>query len=332
MKSFQERNQVVVGAVSTVVLVLIGLAAFYSDDLPVIGGGTTYTAYFSEAAGILESNEVRAAGVQVGTVTGVELDGDHVKVRFRVRDARLGDHTTVAIRIKTLLGAKFLALDPQGETAQDPNSPIPLTRTVAPYDINQVFDRLSSTVTEIDTGQLAESLRVLSGTFKDSPPQVRSALDGLSALSKTISSRDTELAKLLGNTQQISRTFADRDADVAKLLTDGNKLLGEIRARRDSIAKLLTGTRELAKQLSGLATDNSAQLRPALEQLDRVNTVLRRNQDNLAKSLALAGPFYRLLGNAGGNGRWLDTYICGLILPDDTAPPGKCVAPKGPPR
>ncbi|WP_246256875.1 MCE family protein [Amycolatopsis anabasis] len=336
MKSFQERNQVVIGSVSMVVLTLFGLIAFYADSLPIIGGGTTYVAHFSEAAGVLASNEVRAAGVQVGTVTDVELDGDHVKVSFRVRDAWVGDRTTVAIRIKTLLGAKYLALDPQGERPQDPDEAIPVTRTVAPYDINQVFDHLSATVTSIDTRQLADSLRVLSDTFQDSPRQVRSALDGLSALSKTISSRDEELARLLANTQQISRTFADRDDQVEKLLQDGNLLLGEIRGRRDAISALLSGTRQLAAQLSGLVTDNSARLRPALEQLDRVNTILQRNQDNLNQSLALAGPFYRLLGNAVGNGRWLDTYICGLLpppgSPPDTVPDGNCKPPKGRPR
>ncbi|MFC5112221.1 hypothetical protein [Kibdelosporangium philippinense] len=167
---------------------------------------------------------------------------------------------------------------------------------------------------------------VLADTFADSPQEIRSALQGLSALSKTISTRDQELAKLFANTQEISRTFADRNADVEKLLRDGELLLAEIHKRRDSISSLLAGTRSLATQLSGLVADNTAQLRPALEQLDRVNAVLQRNRDNLNRSLQLAGPYYRLLGNAGGNGRWLDMYVCGLITPPD---PAECMPPPG---
>lgn len=327
MKSFQERNQAAIGAVSMVVLTLVGLVAFYSEDLPIIGGGTTYTAHFSEAAGLTPSTEVRAAGVKVGTVTAVELEGDHVTVAFRVKDAWVGDRTTAEIRIKTLLGSKYLAIDPQGSELQDPNEPIPLARTAAPFDINQVFDQLSETVGDIDTEALAESMRVLTDTFADSPPHVRSALEGLSALSETISSRDAQLAKLLANTRTVAGTFADRKDQVEQLLVDGNLLLNELIERKESISALLSGTTELATQLSGLVADNSAQLRPALEQLGRVNTVLARNQDNLSRSLALAGPYYRLIGNTMGNGRWIDIYLCGLIEPPEGE---QCIPPKPP--
>lgn len=327
MRSFQERNQVMVGSISLVVLTLVGLMAFYSDELPIIGGGRTYTADFSEAAGLISGTEVRAAGVKIGTVKEVGLDGDHVRVRFRVKDAWIGDQSRVEIRIKTLLGSKYLAVDPQGSAEQDPGTPIPMSRTTAPYDINQVFDQLANTVTEIDTNKLAGALGVLADTFADSPQEIRSALQGLSALSKTISTRDQELAKLFANTQEISRTFADRNADVEKLLRDGELLLAEIHKRRDSISSLLAGTRELATQLSGLVADNTDRLRPALAQLDRVNAVLQRNRDNLNRSLQLAGPYYRLLGNAGGNGRWMDMYVCGLITPPD---PADCMPPRRP--
>ncbi|NED01552.1 MCE family protein, partial [Streptomyces sp. SID6648] len=76
--------------------------------------GTTYSADFSEAAGLDTGDEVRIAGVKVGRVTGVALDGAKVKVTFEVEDAWVGDRTTAAIAIKTVLGDKYLALDPLG--------------------------------------------------------------------------------------------------------------------------------------------------------------------------------------------------------------------------
>jgi phospholipid/cholesterol/gamma-HCH transport system substrate-binding protein len=325
MKSFAERNQAAVGAVSAVLLTLVGLTAYYSDDLPIIGGGTSYTAYFREAAGLTDATEVRAAGIKIGTVTSVELAGDKVEVTFRVEDAWIGDQTTADIKIKTLLGSKYLAVDPKGRDTQDPDEPIPLSRTSTPYDINAVVDDLSTTVGELDSGALAESMRVLTETFSTSPQHVRTALEGLSALSETIASRDAELAQLLTNTRDVSRTFADRKDQVSQLLSDGNLLLGELRNRQTAIKNLLEGTRSLAAQLSGLVADNSATLRPALEQLNQVTTVLARNQENLDRSLALAGSYYRLVGNTMGNGRWIDTYVCGLI----EAPAGK---PCQPPR
>jgi phospholipid/cholesterol/gamma-HCH transport system substrate-binding protein len=315
MKPYSERNPLTIGAVSLTLVGLLLLAAFYSDDLPIIGSGTTYSAEFSEAAGLVSGNEVRVAGVKVGKVTKVKLDGDKVRVSFKVKDAWVGDRTTATIRIKTLLGQKYVALDPQGSLPLDPGKPIPKDRTLAPYDVNEAFNGLATTVGQIDTKQLADSFQVLSETFQGSSQSVRGALDGLSALSKTISSRDEQLAKLLGNTKDITKTLADRNAEFEKLLSDGNLLLGELRKRRDAISLLLKGTRDLSTELTGLVADNNAQLRPALEQLEKVTAMLQRNQDSLDKSLQLMAPFYRVFANTLGSGRWFDVYICGLLPP-----------------
>ncbi|TCO65316.1 MCE family protein [Actinocrispum wychmicini] len=315
MKSFRSRNPITIGITGLVVIALVLLAAIYSDDLPIIGGGTTYKAEFSEAAGLKSGDEVRVAGVKVGKVSGVKLAGPSVLVSFKVKDAWLGDQTRAAIKIKTLLGQKYLALEPEGNVVADPGNVIPRSRTMAPYDVLEAFRGLADTVNNIDTTQLAQSFEVLTSTFADTPNSVKGALNGLQALSKTISSRDTELAKLLDNTQQITQTLADRDAEVAKLLSDGNLLLDEIRKRKDAIDKLLTGTQTLSQQLKGLVDDNSQQLGPVLTQLDQFTGMLQRNQDDLAKGIEKLAPFVREFTNTLGNGRWFDNYICGLLPP-----------------
>jgi phospholipid/cholesterol/gamma-HCH transport system substrate-binding protein len=314
MKPFRARNPLTIGIVGLVVLVLAFLVALNFDRLPLIGG-TSYSADFSEAAGLRSGNEVRVAGVKVGTVSNVALAGDHVKVSFRVRNAWIGDQTTAAIKIKTLLGQKYLALDPEGERALASSQPIPLQRTMAPYDVVEAFSGLSQTVGQINTQQLAQSFRTISDTFAGTPADVRGALTGLSALSQTIASRDDQLQQLLQNTAAVTKTVADRDAEFQKILNDGNLLLTEIRARRDSITALLKGTRDLSAQLTGLVNDNAGQIGPALQQLNQVTQLLQRNQDNLNRSIQAFAPFTRLLGNVVGNGRWFDTYVCGVLPP-----------------
>ncbi|AHI01601.1 MCE family protein [Kutzneria viridogrisea] len=315
MKPFRERNPITIGAVGLTVIALTLLATFFSDDLPIVGGGTTYAADFTEAAGLKPSDEVRIAGVKVGKVRTVALDGDHVRIEFRVDGTWVGDQTTAAIKIKTLLGQKYLALDPQGNTALNPGTEIPRNRTLSPYDVNEAFNGLATTVGQVDTNQLAQSFTVLSNTFSNTPQDVKSALTGLSSLSKTISTRDQQLAKLLGNTSQITKTLSDRDAQFQTLLSDGNLLLGEINNRKNAITALLKGTKALSQQLQGLVADNASQLKPALQQLDRVSTVLQANQDNLEQGLAKLAPFYRVFTNTLGSGRWFDMYLCGLLPP-----------------
>ncbi|WP_027927924.1 MCE family protein [Amycolatopsis benzoatilytica] len=324
MKSFRERNPLVLGVIGSVALAAVLTGTLNYRNLPFLGG-TGYQAEFTEAAGLQADDEVRIAGIKVGEVSRVDLDDDHVLVSFRVKDAWVGDQTSAQIKIKTLLGRKFLALDPAGRGEQDPGRPIPRSRTVTPYDVTDAFNGLADTVGAIDTNQLAASFSTISDTFRNSPQHVRTALDGLSALSKTVSSRDREIAELLANARKLTTTVANSNDDFEKLVNDGNLLLTELDRRKDSIHELLVGAQALAKQLSGLVTDNTAQLAPALRQLDQVTDLLQRQDRNLAKSLQLAGPYFRVVNNTAGNGRWIDTYLCGLI-PENRDP---CTPPLG---
>jgi phospholipid/cholesterol/gamma-HCH transport system substrate-binding protein len=313
MKSFAERNPVVIAVVGLVVLLVIGFGIFNSRNLPVVGDGPTYAADFTEAAGLRDGDDVTVAGVSVGSVSAVELEGDHVRVEFRVKDAWLGDQSTAAIRIQTLLGAKYLAITPAGTNALKTSDTIPLDRTDAPFDVTDAFEQLSTTVTQIDTDQLGKSFEALSQAFADTPDTVRATLSGLTDLSRSISSRDLELRKLLSNTRTVTATVVDSNSQIQALIKDGDLLLAELQARSDAVTALFQGTVRLAQQLSGLVADNQAKLGPALASLSTVTDVLQTNQANLQKALQLLGPYYSQLNDAVGNGRWLDTYICGLF-------------------
>jgi phospholipid/cholesterol/gamma-HCH transport system substrate-binding protein len=315
MKRLEDRDQAAVGTVTLVLIVLGLLVAFNSDDLPIIGGGTTYTAEFRESAGLRPGNEVRLAGVKVGAVRTVELARNKVVVDFRVSDVHLGDRSTVSIEIKTLLGDKYLALTSAGRAPQIANDAIPVSRTRTPFDIVPAVGKLSQTVDEIDTAQLAQSFEVISDTFANSPQQLKDTLSGLSQLSATLSTRDDQLQQLLANTAGFSKTVADRDTQLQRLFTDASLLLDELQVRRDAVHTLLTGTKTLADELRGLVADNQAQLGPALQELDRVTAILANNQDNLGESLRSLAPYVRMFNNVIGNGRWFEGYICGLLPP-----------------
>ena len=309
-KPFSARNPTTIGAIGLVLIIVLLWAAFNADSLPIIGGGTTYTAYFSEDANLRPGDEVQIAGVKVGKVDGVSLDGNKVKVTFKVKNAYVGDHSTVDIKIKTLLGAKFLSIDSTGSHPQDAGTPIPLSRTTSPFDIYPAFSELTHKVENINTGRLAKALGTLSDDFRNTPKSVRTVLTGLSRLSDTIASRDQALRTLLARTNQVTGVLADRDTQLQRLFHDGGLLLDELNARRDQIHTLLLNTSALAVQLRGLVHDNQKTIGPLLDSLDKVLALLRRNEDSLDRGLALLAPFYRVFTNTIGNGRWFDNYIC----------------------
>ena len=312
-KPFRERNPVVIGAVSLAVITAFVLAAFRAEDLPLIGGGDTYYAAFSEAGGLKANDEVRVAGVRVGTVRSVDLAGDHVRVEFNVeRGVDFGGETEAAIKVKTLLGAMYLSLEPAGSGQLEEGAEIPRSRTSSPYDVVDAFSGLADTSERIDTDQLATSLDTLSSLMKDTPEEFRGALKGMSALSQNISARDEQLNQLLGNMQKVSKVLADRNGDLVTLMKDGDKLFRALVARREAVHNLLVSTSQLSQELTLLVQKTRADLKPALDHLDSVVDMLRKNQENLDNSLRLMAPFYRVFASTLGTGPWFDTYIQNL--------------------
>ncbi len=314
MKPFRERDPVPIGLAGVAFLALFGVLAFQAQNLSIFnGGGKIYRAAFTEAANLKKTNEVRVAGVKVGTVTSVGLDNDHVLVKFRVKDGvKLGKLTKASIRIKTLVGAEYLALDPEGDVKLDPKETIPTSRTTPPFDVVPAFQDLATTVQSIDTAQLTKALNVLSADFGDTAPNVKSALTGLSRLSHTIASRDQQLQSLLQHARGVTGVLANRDDELQKLIVDADQVLQVLDARRQVISELLRNTSALATQLTGLVVDNRAAINPALSHLKTVVDTLNANQASIYRTLQLAGPFVRLFSNTIGNGKWFDTYVANL--------------------
>jgi phospholipid/cholesterol/gamma-HCH transport system substrate-binding protein len=322
MTPFREQNKTVIGAVGLTLIVLLLAMAFSADKLPIIGGGKVYQAAFSEAAGLQPNDEVRVAGVKVGKVTGVDLDGDQVLVHFRVKNAEFGKNSRADIRIKTVLGRKFLMLTPDGPGQLSTDDVIPLTRTSSPYDISEAFQGLASTVGQIDTAQLEKSFTTLADTFKDTPDEVRTSLTGLSRLSRTIASRDDQLKLLLQRSRTVTAVLSQRDEDLTAFMSDASLILTEIRARREAIHQLLVTTVTLSEQLIALTRENRATLTPALERLHNVVEVLKANQANIDKAIPRLASFTRIFANNLGNGRWFDTIVQNLTGPTGFGPGG----------
>lgn len=313
MKPFRERNPVIIGVVSLSVIALLMLAAFRADRLPIIGSGDTYSADFAEIGGLKAGNEVRVAGVSVGNVMGLELKGNKVRVTFKMdKGTELGTKTAADIRIRTLLGAEFLALTPSGPGNLPKGAIIPLSRTTPPYDVVQAFSELSKTTDQIDVEALANALNVLGDIANKTPEEFRGAIKGVSNLSRNLAARDGEINTLLVNLKKVTGVLNSRDQELVTLFKDSDVLFQAISQRRDSIHRLLISTTAISNQLRILVKETRADLNPALTHLETVTALLRKNEASLDEALRIYPGFTRLFANTLGSGPWFDTYLAGL--------------------
>ncbi|MGE2735676.1 MCE family protein [Mycolicibacterium vaccae] len=319
MKSFDERNPFVIGVIGIGIVAALILTALNYDKLPFFHRTNDFTAYFTETGGLLPGAPVHVSGVRVGLVESVDLDGAQVAVTFNVADdIVVGDRTEAAIKTQSLLGAKFLEVTPRGTAAQD--GPIPADRTRPPYQLPDALGDLSTTISALDTDQLSESLAVLSTTFKDTPPQLKVALEGVGRFSETLNRRDDKLRALLENANKSTAVLAERADQVVGLVANTNDLLAELRAESDALNNISANLSAVAEQIGLLIEENRETLQPALDRLNGVLTIVDNRKAQVQESIQRLGPFAMSLGESVGSAPFFKAYLANLL-------PGQFVQP-----
>jgi virulence factor Mce-like protein len=322
MTQFRERNPIPIALIGLVVVFAFIAIAFDASNIALLGGGgRTIKAYFAESSDLQTSDDVRIAGIKVGEVKKIGLamvdengvPTQVVEVSMKIQNGTTVDNaSTASIRIKTLLGAMYVAIVPEGTTPL--KAPIDTTSDpdATPLIVTAAFQQLSSAVSTIDVNQVAQSFNVLSSDFSGTAGDVSSTLKGLAALSQTISSRDAALQELLTHAQGVTTALASRDAEVTKLIDDGQTVLTLVNQQRTVIHDLLINTSALSLQISGLVRENTGVLAPALANLKSVVDILTKDQTNLDAGFELLAPFLRDFTNTIGNGEWFDNVVQNL--------------------
>lgn len=299
------------GGLAIGILVLAMIAAFNLQKFPFFAG-TTYHADFKDASGLKVGDQVEIAGIRVGRVDGMTIEGTHIRVDFDVHGQAFGSNSTASIEVLNLLGEKYLKLTPIGDDTMASGATIPVEHTTAGYDIVGALTDLTNTTGAINQADLSHALATLATTINSAAPQVKGSFTGLSKLSSVISSRNTEIGQLLSHAQSVSDLLNSRKGDILTLMKSGDLVFQELLSRQQAIDALLTSTQRLATQLKGVATDNQVQIGDALKQLNGALTFLNARKQELNDTIKFYGPYASILENVIGTGPWFDAYVPNL--------------------
>jgi phospholipid/cholesterol/gamma-HCH transport system substrate-binding protein len=312
IKPLGRRSPVMIGVMGAGIVALVTIAAFQYDKLPFVKNTDDYAAYFSEAGGIKPGSTVRVSGMGVGRVSDIRLEGTKVRVGFTVRKTiQLGDRTEAAIKTETILGSKMLELTSRGEGKL--TGTIPLERTHSPYDLPDALGDLTSTISGLDTAQLSSALTTLANTFKETPTNLRPALEGVARFSDTLNSRDAQLRSLLGNANKVSAVLGRRSQQIGGLVANSNALLAALLDERDSLDALMNNLTAVSHQISGLVNDNRTQLKPALDKLNGVLEILDNRKEDIQNTLPKFKRYAMSFGECLGSGPFFKAYVANLV-------------------
>lgn len=299
---------VVIGAMLTVHLVGVGYRH--------------YTAEFAQAASLRAGNPITIAGIPVGNVTSMKLDGDHVEAGLKIRDnVVLGKDSKASIRVTTILGSRYLAIEPDGPGAL-PDKTFDLSHTDVPYDLQAALQDATTTFEQVDSDRFAQSLAVLGKQLEGLPPVVPQAIANINTLSSIIAVRRDQLGQLLKSSEQVTNTLRRQQAGIGNLINQGQDLLGQFVARRAVFHAMMQSLTSLVDTMSQIVVNDRSGLETLLKDMRDFTDMVAQHDDLLRNMLQVSPIFFREAANLTGDGNAInfnapnvpaiDSWMCAI--------------------
>lgn len=319
MRTLESSNRVKNGVLGVLILVLvIGVGQSFAS-VPMLFAQPTYYGLFTDSGGLNTGDKVRIAGMDVGSVESLTIDGDQVRMGFSLGGNEIGTDSRLAIRTDTILGKKVLEVEPRGSETLRASGVLPIGQSTTPYQIYDAFFDVTKAAQGWDIQTVKQSLNVLSETVDQTSPNLSAALDGVARFSDTIGKRDEQFKQLLANANKVAGVLGDRSEQINQLLLNSRTLLAAINDRGRAIDYLLENVSLVSRQFQGLINDNP-NLNKVMEQLQTVSGILERHKFDIAESLSTLSKFTASLAEAIGSGPYFKVIIINLL-------PGQVVQP-----
>ncbi|WP_029111764.1 virulence factor Mce family protein [Mycobacterium sp. URHB0044] len=312
MRTLEGSGRIRNGMMGILVLVLvIGVGQSFAS-VPMIFATPKFYAQFTDTGGLNPGDKVRIAGVDVGQVSSMEIEGDKVVIGYTLGGTKIGTESRANIRTDTILGRKNLEIEPRGSKTLGANGVLPLGQTTTPYQIYDAFFDLTKAASGWDTNTVKESLNVLSETISQTSPHLSAALDGVARFSDTIGKRDEDIKKLLANANKIAGVLGSRSEQINSLLVNAQTLLAAVNERTYAVSQLLERVGQFSQQVRGFIDDNP-NLNHVLNQLSTISDILVARKYDLIDVLSTLSKFTASLAEALASGPYFKVMLVNLV-------------------
>ena len=139
MRTLEGDNRIRNGIVGIMILILVVGVGQSFASVPMLFAQPVYYGQFKDSGGIITGDKVRIAGMDVGSVKSLAIDGDRVVMGFSLGGNQIGTDSRLAIRTDTILGKKVLEVVPKGSEVLRASGVLPLGQSTTPYQIYDAF-------------------------------------------------------------------------------------------------------------------------------------------------------------------------------------------------
>ncbi|MCK5892425.1 MAG: MlaD family protein [Aeromicrobium sp.] len=301
------------------VVALAIMLVIYNTMVNRVGGESTrYTAEFTSVSGLRPGDDVRAAGVRVGRVEQIRLEGtDRARVEFTLGAGQtVSDTTQISVRYQNLLGQRYLSLIP----GEEPGTPMAAgdvlgtDQTDPGFDLTALlngFEPLFETLEPEALNRLATSIvAVLQGEGGT----VEALLAETARLTQDLAAKDDVIGDVLTNLTPVLESFTAQEAQFTTTVDALSDLMTGLAAERDVITGSFDGVSELAQAAASLTQEIRPDVDTAIGSLRAVADTLVGHQAALDELFASAPLGFDSFTRPTNTGTWLNMYICVITL------------------
>jgi len=289
VKAFTERNPKVVG-ITAVVIMAAGVLAILLLNRSFFSSGYTVDAQFTNAAGISNGTSVMVAGVNVGSVTSVKVNGNAVDAQLSVNNGvQLPHITRAAVEVETLLGVVDVTLEPVSGWNDPLKEGATITDTSVPTEFYQLQNTAHSLLSKTNAQALNNLVTSLANITQDKQQQVAQIISGLGALTSTVDQRSGQVSQLIDSANSLSSTLASRDQQLLSVVNNLDTVSTGLASNNQALSDLINNVDSMASQTNSLVSQDSPALNSLLSSLHSDLNVVSQHQDDLAEGVSYLG-------------------------------------------
>jgi phospholipid/cholesterol/gamma-HCH transport system substrate-binding protein len=286
------------------------------------GATNTYKAEFADATGVVNGDDIRVAGVKVGTVEDIEIiegedEGDEGTSRALVTfsvdtDTRLDNATHATIRFRNLIGQRYISLTQEGKGGEEleENDTIPVSRTQPALDLTVLFNGFKPLFEALSPDDINKLSYEIVQVFQGEGGTLESLLGSTASLTQTLADRDQVIGDLLDNLTYVLDHIADRDQQLGRLIVSFQDLVGGLKEDRQAILSSLDGISDLAVETAGLIDDIREPFVRDIHKARKLLATLDRNKGEIDRVLQVMPIKINKYGRTGSYGSWFNFYLC----------------------
>jgi phospholipid/cholesterol/gamma-HCH transport system substrate-binding protein len=273
-----------------------------------------FKAEFVDATGVVKGDDIRIAGVKVGTVKDVEIvDRTRALVTFDVDDsATLSEATHASIRYRNLVGQRYIALSDEigDSTPLEPGSTIPVSQTSPALDLTVLFNGFKPLFQALSPADINQLSYEIVQVFQGEGGNLEDLLTHTASVTTTLASRDQVIGSLIDNLNQVLDHIGDRDVQLSRLITTFRTFVGGLKDDRGAILGSLDRISQLSVQTADLVSGMRQPFVDDVKQLRRVAGNLDAGKAELDRALQVLPIKLNKVGRTATYGSFFNFYLC----------------------